>query len=126
MKGTAAVENMDLAFGENWQTISGSNHYPELIALSDADANKSLESSTSIVDEYIGDHEDVESFDVITALGDLRQQQLGPFVTLDIIAALWSKKRNWAFSIFHRGSGVGVTAGQRSHFLPQPKVKHDS
>jgi hypothetical protein len=37
MQGSAAAENMNLAFGETWQTVSG--NYPELIALSDSDTD---------------------------------------------------------------------------------------
>jgi hypothetical protein len=37
MQGHAATENMDLAFGETWQTASGD--YPELIALANSDSD---------------------------------------------------------------------------------------
>ena len=53
MQGQAAAENMALAFGETWQTVSGD--YPELIALADSDSDSDSESesgSPTIVDEF--------------------------------------------------------------------------
>jgi len=44
MQGPAAAENMDLAFGETWQTVSG--NYPELIALSDSDTDSDSDSDS--------------------------------------------------------------------------------
>ena len=49
MQGQAAAENMALAFGETWQTVSGD--YPELIALADSDL-ESESGSPTIVDEF--------------------------------------------------------------------------
>lgn len=43
MQGSAAEQNMNLAFGETWQTVSGD--YPELIAISDADPSNNTDSS---------------------------------------------------------------------------------
>ena len=55
MQGQAAAENMALAFGETWQTVSGD--YPELIALADSDSDSDSDSesesgSPTIVDEF--------------------------------------------------------------------------
>jgi hypothetical protein len=45
MQGSTAAENMNLGFGETWQTVSGD--YPELIALTDSDSD-SPETDTSL------------------------------------------------------------------------------
>nr|AKY04308.1 GLUG domain protein [uncultured haloarchaeon] len=45
MQGQAAAENMALAFGETWQTVSGD--YPELIALTDPDADSDERSQSN-------------------------------------------------------------------------------
>jgi hypothetical protein len=42
MQGTAAAQNLALAFGETWQTVPGG--YPELIALADSDEDESSQS----------------------------------------------------------------------------------